>query len=161
MLAVLNASQFFGRIIPTALSDIYGGSDLLMLAQILFGLLGFHWIGVSNVGGFVEFLILVGFVSGMIATLPATVIPYVSPNPETLGTRVGMAYAVAGVGVLIGNPVALALTESTSRRSGFLGVQLFMGFFALAGAVAFILPARVAKRNWKAARAAEDAPTTS
>lgn len=91
-----------------------------------------------------------GIFSGMLATLPATVIPYICPNPDTIGTRIGMLYGSAGVGALIGNPIALAATGDTSTRQGFLGAQLWMGICALVGAAFFVLPARTAKRNREA-----------
>ena len=147
LIAVLNTAQFFGRIIPNWLSDYYGGGDMLLLSQTLIGVLGLHWITVATLGGFVEFLIFTGFISGAVATLPSDTIPYICPNPETLGTRIGMIYAAAGFGTLIGNPVALALTGNTSTREGFLGAQLWMGICALVSAVFFVIPARVAKRN--------------
>ncbi len=147
LLAALNGAQFFGRIIPNWLSDYYGGGDMLLLSQTLIGVLGLHWITIASIGGFVEFLIYTGFISGAVATLPSNVIPYLCPNPDTLGTRIGMIYAAAGFGTLIGNPVAFALTGDTSTRDGFLGAQLWMGVCALIGAAFFILPAMSAKRN--------------
>ena len=150
LIVVLNGSQLFGRLIPAAFSDYYGGADMLLIAQALVGVLGLHWITVATVGGFVEFIIFVGFISGMVATLPATVIPYICPAPETLGTRIGMIYGAAGFGVLIGNPVALAATGDMSRRERFLGAQLWMGLCALVGAALFILPSKSAKKNRKA-----------
>lgn len=150
LVVVLNSAQFFGRLIPAALTDIYGGADMLLFAQILIGLLGLHWIIVSTVGGFVEFVIYIGVFTGMLATLPATVIPFICPDPATIGTRIGMLYGSAGVGVLIGNPIALATTGDTSTRHGFLGAQLWMGLCALIGAAFFVLPSRTAKRNRKA-----------
>ena len=124
---------------------------MLLVAQALIGVLGLHWITVSTLGGFVELLIYTGFISGMVATLPATVMPYISPEPETLGTRIGMIYAAAGLGVLIGNPIALVLTGDTSNRSGFLGAQLWMGLCALVGAAFFVVAGNAAKKNWGAA----------
>ena len=147
---MLNASQFLGRVIPNWLSDYYGGADMLVVAQTLIGMLGLHWITVATLGGFVEFLIFNGFISGMVATLPASVIPYICPKPETLGTRIGMIYAAAGMGVLIGNPVALSITGNPRRREDFSGAQLWMGLCALFGAAFFVLPASSAKRNRRA-----------
>lgn len=124
---------------------------MLLLAQILMGVLGLHWITIATHGGFIEFLIFIGFISGMVATLPPTVIPYICPKPETLGTRIGVIYASAGIGVLIGNPVALAITGDTSKREGFLGAQLWMGICSLIAAAFFVLPAKEGDRNWRAA----------
>lgn len=120
---------------------------MLLAAQILVGLLGLHWITVATLGGFIEFLVFIGITSGMVATLPATVIPFISPDADNLGTRIGLIYGAAGLGALIGNPVALAATGDVSTREGFVGAQIWQGVCALIGAALFVLPSRHAKRN--------------
>lgn len=49
-MVVLNAAQFLGRLIPAALTDYYGGADMLLFAQVLIGILGLHWITVATLG---------------------------------------------------------------------------------------------------------------
>lgn len=147
LLAVLNAAQLFGRIFSGYLSDLIGGEFLLLVAQIATGILGLSWINVTTIGGWIEIQIFYGFVSGMIATLPAVIAPYICPNLAVLGTRMGMIYASAGVGILIGNPVALAL--SSPERGHFLGAQLWMGILGLVGAGFFVITAIVATRRRK------------
>lgn len=153
LVAVLNASQFFGRVIPPTLSDYYGGANMLVIAQASVGLLGLHWITIRSLGGFIEFLVIVGFISGTVASLPPVVIPFLNPDkPEQIGTRIGMAYAAAGIGVLVGNPIALATVPrnvSVAGPGGFRGAQLFMGLCSLTGAAFFVLPAQVAGTNWQ------------
>ena len=148
----MNAAQFFGRVFAGALSDYYGGADMLLLAQLFVGILGLHWITISSVGGLVEFVIFIGFASGGVATLPPVVISFLNPDKAaTLGTRIGIVYAAAGLGVLVGNPIALATVPRSpaTGSDGFLGAQLFMGLCALTGGAFFILPARVVRNNWK------------
>lgn len=160
LIAVLNAAQFFGRVVPAWLSDRYGGAYMLLLAQILTAILGLSWISISTVGGFVEFQIFYGFVSGMLATLPAVVVPYVCPSLAVLGTRMGMIYAAAGVGVLIGNPVALATLGHDEDRDDFLGAQLWMGLCAALGAGFYAVTAIKAERQRKAVESVrEEKPT--
>ena len=161
LIAVLNAAQFFGRIIPAWLSDYYGAEGLMLLAQIVSGIFGLSWITINTIGGFVEFQIFYGFVSGMMATLPAVVMPYVCPSLAVLGTRMGMIYAAAGVGVLIGNPVALAATNACEGRTGFLGAQLWMGLCSLVGAMFFTVTAIAAYRQRKAVDSVKDKPVLS
>lgn len=150
LITVLNAAQLVGRFVPAWLNDFYGGADMLLFAQVLIGILGLHWITIATLGGLVEWLIFVGIFSGMVATLPAVTIPFISPNPDTLGTRIGFIYGAAGLGALVGNPIAFAATGNTSVRHGFLGAQLWMGLCGLLGAAWFIVPGRSAKRNRKA-----------
>ena len=95
-----------------------------------------------------------GFLSGAVPTLASNTIPYICPSDETLGTRIGMIYAAAGLGVLIGNPVALATfgdraTRQDATRHNFLGAQLWMGICALVAAALFVWPSRSARRNRK------------
>ena len=132
LLAVINTAQLFGRVLPAWLSDYYGGEIMLLLAEVLAGVLGLSWIAIDNLGGFIELQIFYGFVSGMVASLPAAVVPYICPSLNVLGTRMGMIYGAAGFGVLIGNPVALAASDVTSGE--FFGAQLWMGLCALIGA---------------------------
>ena len=83
LLAVINAAQFFGRTIPAAISDYGAGEAMLFGAEAIAGILGLAWIAVHNLGGFAVFLMLYGFASGMMATLPAVVIPLHLPIPRS------------------------------------------------------------------------------
>ena len=134
LLAVLNAAQFFGRVIPATLSDFVGGEVLLFSGELLGGVIGLCWIAVHNMGGFVVFLVLYGFMSGMMATLPSTIVPHISPSLNVIGTRMGMVYGSAGLGALIGTPIATAANDATG---GYLGSQLYMGICALVASMLF------------------------
>lgn len=119
------------------------------------GAFGLHWITVATLGGYVEFLIFIGFITGAVSALGPTTIPFISPNPETLGMRIGVIYAAAGLGTLIGNPIALATAGdatigSDATRGDFLGAQLWMGICSLVGAAFFVIPAKHAKKNQEA-----------
>ena len=142
----MNSAQILGRIVPAALSDYIGGAYMLFVAMILVGVMGFAWVGVTSIPSLIAFSVFYGLVSGTVATLPATVIPHICPSPSTLGTRIGMIYASAGVGTLIGNPVALATTGHALRKHQFLGSQLWMGLCALVGAGFFVVPAITANK---------------
>jgi MFS family permease len=154
LLAVMNTAQFVGRVIPAYLSDIIGAEWMLMVSSAAVGVLALSWISISTLGGWIEFEIFYGFISGMVATLPPLVVPYLCPNLAVIGTRLGMVYGCAGLGILIGNPVALALSDI--EHGDFLGAQLWMGILALVGAattLVFTIPAsklrQVAQRTQK------------
>ena len=151
LLAVINAAQFFGRTIPAAMSDYGAGEAMLFGAEAIAGILGLAWIAVHNLGGFVVFLIFYGFASGMMATLPAVVLPYICPSLAVIGTRLGMVYACAGVGALIGAPIA---TAAASASGGYLGAQLWMGLCCFVAAICYIPVGYAARRQ----RRAIDAP---
>ena len=147
LLAVLNAAQFFGRVIPATLSDFVGGEVLLFSGELLAGIIGLCWIAVHDMGGFVTFLILYGFMSGMAATLPSTIVPHISPSLNVIGTRMGMVYGSAGLGALIGAPIATAANDATG---GYLGSQLYMGVCALVASMMFSVTGVASFRKRKA-----------
>ena len=149
LVAVLNAGQIFGRIVPAVLSDYWGGEKLLLLAQVVGGVLGLSWLTITSLGGFIEFQIFYGFTSGMLATLPAVVVPYLCPTMAVLGTRMGMIYASAGVGVLLGSPVAFVAADVP--RGNFKGAQVWMGLCLLVGSGFFVVSARAAQKQRESA----------
>ena len=146
LLAVLNSAQLFGRIVPAMISDYIRAEIMLFFAEVLLGVLGFCWILVHSLGGYIPWLIVYGFGSGMCTSLPPAVLPFVSPSLAVMGTRLGMLYAAAGVGVLISTPVATAADESSG---GYLGAQLWTGA-CCTGAAAFF--AVTAIEAWKRRR---------
>ena len=121
-----------------------GPESFLLFAEFSAGVLGFAWIGVRSLGGFVVWGIIFGFVSGMVATLPAAVLPYISPNLAAYGTRLGMLYGCAGIGFLISTPVASAANGATG---GFQGSQIWTGAVCCAAAGFFAVTALEARKR--------------
>ena len=147
--SILNAGQLVGRLFFAWLSDFkfgFAGPELYMfIAEILLGLLGFCWIGVSRTAGLVAWLVFYGIVSGLPLTLPALVLPHICPNMSVYGTRLGMLYACAGLGLLICTPIASAIN---SRTSSFLGSQVWTGTVCItAGALFFFVTLTARKRR--------------
>lgn len=85
-----------------------------------------------------------GFFSGSFVSLPPTIIVQLSMTArEKIGTRLGQAFAMVAVGVLIGTPIGGAVLA----HSGFDALWTFGGCL-LFGSAAFLLMARVAFRGW-------------
>ncbi|KAH7213339.1 major facilitator superfamily domain-containing protein [Fusarium redolens] len=151
MLAVLNASQALGRIIPAAMVDkkILGAESILMFNSVVSGMLALCWIAVHNLGGFTVFLILYGFFSGAVTTLPAFIIPYLCPSLAVIGTRMGIVYGAAGFGALIGPPIALAADEAHGgqHNRAFLGAQLWNGLTILFASCLCVYPLWEARKR--------------
>lgn len=72
-------------------------------------LLAFCWIAIQSKAGLVIFCILYGFFPGTSVTLPSMTVVSLSPNVGVVGTRMGMNFAIAGLGLLVGNPLAGAI----------------------------------------------------
>ena len=85
------------------------------------------------------FCLLYGFVSGFYLTLPAVIVVSLSPHLGVVGVRMGMAFAVGALGLLIGQPIAGAIV-----KSGWVGLQAFTGATLLVSAI-IMAAARVSK----------------
>ncbi|KAJ5887890.1 MFS general substrate transporter [Penicillium taxi] len=121
MLPIINAGSVFGRIIPNFLADKTGPLNILIPCSLISALLAYCWIAIESFGGFIVFAILYGFFSGTFVSLPPTTVVSLSPSLGLVGTRMGMSFTFAGLGLLIGTPVAGAILHSY----GWLGTQLF------------------------------------
>ncbi|KAJ4205022.1 hypothetical protein NW759_014688 [Fusarium solani] len=155
MLAAPNAAQALGRILPATMVDqkLLSAETILLFNSVVAGTLALCWIAVHNLGGFAAFLVLYGFFSGAVTTLPAFIIPYLSPSLAVIGTRMGVMYGAAGFGALIGTPIALAI--DTHGRP-FLGAQLWNGLTILFASCLCVYPLHEArKRRFAIERKAE------
>ena len=149
LLAVTNAGAFFGRLLPGLCPKPFATMETLPLATAAAGISVLAWIGVEDVPGFVVFCVAFGALSGIIITLTTVMIPVLSP--ETLegkvGTRLGMAYAAIGVGILIGSPIAGAVSHTES--GDFRGAQAWGGVTLLLGSLLLTYPTLTVKKREK------------
>ena len=138
MLAVTNAATLFGRILPAFLTKRMGAIDLFASSSLAGGILVLSWAGIHNLPGFVVFCILYGLLAGIITTLTTVMVPALSPSLNVVGTRLGMAYACSSVGVLVGSPIAAALSDITDGV--FLGAQAWSGVTLVLGSLLLVYP---------------------
>ncbi|KAK0515033.1 hypothetical protein JMJ35_002412 [Cladonia borealis] len=141
LLVILNVGSLFGRVIPNFLADKSGPLNMLLPCAKISAFLAFCWISIHSTAGLVMFCLLYGFFSGTFVSLPPTTVVSLSPNVAVVGTRMGMSFAFAGFGLLVGNPVAGAILGTGDN---FTGVQAFCGGTVAAAAI-FVLFARVSK----------------
>lgn len=110
--AILNAASLFGRITPGILADKIGSLNTLIPISFSAAVLAFAWIGIRDIPGTIVYACLYGFASGAIVSLPTTVVATtLSPHLGLVGTRMGMAFTFASLGLLIGNPIAGTLLD--------------------------------------------------
>jgi MFS family permease len=150
LLSILNAASVFGRIIPGLLADKLGSLNVLATCSLASAVLAFAWIAIHSLGGLIVFCIFYGFFSGAVVSLPSTVIAGLVPELRLVGTWMGMSFSFAGLGLLIGNPIAGQILNPNEGK--FTGGIAFSASTIMAGAVAFIgvqfLRARDVK-GWK------------
>ncbi|KAJ5093147.1 hypothetical protein N7456_009008 [Penicillium angulare] len=137
IIAILNAASVFGRITPGVLADRVGSINTIIPISLIASVLAFAWIGIHNEAGTIVYSIIYGYASGAIVSLPPTIVAKISPNLSIVGTRMGMCFTFAGVGLLIGNPIAGTLLDLSNKI--FWKAQLFSAVTVVAGSALFIL----------------------
>lgn len=151
VLAVSNAAAFFGRISASALTDYVQPALVLTIAAAASALLIFCWIAVHSIAGLYVWVVIWGFISGIQVSVPVAVVPHLCKSLTQYGSRLGLAWAGAAVGILVGNPIAGALTTST--LSHFSHAQIFAGAVMVTGACFQVVPAYSIARRKRAAAA--------
>ncbi|KAL8756897.1 MAG: hypothetical protein Q9199_002624 [Rusavskia elegans] len=150
LLALTNAGSLIGRLLPGLLPQWLARVEAFPVATAATGLIVLLWLQVNNLGGFIAFCVIYGLSSGILITLATIMVPLLAPPgivEKRIGTRLGMSYFGAGIGVLIGNPIAGALTETS--KGDFVGAQGWGGATLLAGAALLICPWLFVRRQKK------------
>lgn len=98
------------------------------------------WIPSSGNAAVIVFAALFGAASGSGISLSPVLVAHSSPMPE-IGTRTGVAFAIAGIATLTGSPIGGAII--TAQNGSYLGTKIFGGVSCAVGTLLFIA-ARVA-----------------
>ncbi|CAK7230712.1 hypothetical protein SBRCBS47491_007680 [Sporothrix bragantina] len=155
MLIIINAASIPGRIVPSMLADKFGNMSILIPAVFFSGVITVAWIAVKTETGLILVSVFLGLTNGSIqAVVPATV-PFLYPDLTKLGTNLGMTLFSAGLGMLIGSPVAGAILDHQTRDGSttvFWGALLFAGVTTLAGSL-LIVVVRIMKVGFKLVKA--------
>jgi len=146
LVAILNASSIFGRIIPGYIGDKVGRFNMMVLITYASGILVFAlWIPGTGSVPTIFFAALYGFTTGAFVSLIPALTAQISDIRE-IGVRNGAMFAVVSVAALTGNPIGGALVSKYD--GGYLGLQIFAGTTIVAGSTAF-LAARWSLSGWK------------
>ncbi|KAJ7457803.1 major facilitator superfamily domain-containing protein [Mycena latifolia] len=138
-LSILNALSLFGRLLPNVVAQRVGPLNILIAACGLAGALNFVWVAARSTGGILAFNAVFGFASGgYVSVLPAA-ISSLSPDPQSIGLRLGMAFFCTSFFWLAGAPVQGALIK---LHGTYWPAAVFSGSAVLAG-VALMGVARV------------------
>lgn len=132
LLAILNGSSIFGRLMPSALSRYVGVLNAYTATVLLSAVSIFYWTSVSNIAGSIAFAVLYGFFSGGVVAFGPVVLTSLMDDLSFLGTRLGVLNIFKGIGSLVGAPIGGAIIQN---GGGYLGMQLFSAFSILLTAV--------------------------
>ncbi len=132
LVAIFNAASCFGRVLPNAISDKFGLFNIiapctLLSSVVLFCLLALHH---GQVAAMIVLTVLSGFFSGVLIALPPVCFAALTKNKALIGTRIGMGFAMASAGLLIGGPGAGGIL-GTKPPLNWTGLWVFGGVTAV------------------------------
>ncbi|RGP70087.1 riboflavin transporter mch5 [Fusarium sporotrichioides] len=136
VLVICNASTIPGRYLAVPMSNRFGPSITMAGFAFVSSILFFGWIGVDTVPSTIAWAVLIALFMGPLSVIYPILVPRLSPNPELVGTRMGISSAAAALGTLIGFPVTSALNDI--EAGSFWKSQVFNGCCMLAGSVLMI-----------------------
>ncbi|EME44826.1 hypothetical protein DOTSEDRAFT_88843 [Dothistroma septosporum NZE10] len=148
LIAVMNGSSCFGRILPGFISDYVGRFNTLLVMMVftLVVMLAI-WLpfGTSSLAALYAFTALFGFGTGSwMAMVPATIATL--SGPHHFGQYFGTSYFVASLATLVCIPISGELIQSVGPKAlvGFMCAMLFVSIFTFAASRWFLLG-----RVWK------------
>ena len=94
---------------------------------------------VSNVGGMVVVALLFGFFSGVFIALPPVLFVALTKDKSKVGTRIGMGFAMIGIGVLCGGPGGGGILGNDGSNLHWNGVWIYAGVTTMAAGTVFTI----------------------
>ena len=146
LLAIINAGSSLGRVLPNFAADYLGTLNMQVLFVSIAALLSLCLLVIHQTNGLIAFCVLYGFFTGTFVSLPGPTMASLTPNLACLGGRMSMTFMSAGIGLLLGPPVAGAILASGDGQNWTM-LQVWSGaLLALSGLC--MLGARVTKVGW-------------
>lgn len=127
LVTIFNAASVFGRTLPNKLADKTGPFNLLAPASWISGLLMLCIMAVHSKGAIIVMAVLSGFTSGALIGLPPMCLAMLTKDKSRLGTRMGMGYAIIGIGVLISGPSSGAILRGSGQSLDWHSLWTFGG----------------------------------
>ncbi|KAJ6438232.1 Endoglucanase-1 [Purpureocillium lavendulum] len=143
-LSIMTTGSFFGRVLPNLLANRVGPFNIIFLCTLMSGCLTFAFVDNFSLAGVVASAFFFGFFSGAYVSLPPTCFVRLSPTRSVVGTRMGMGFAVAMLGNLLGAPLAGVIL----REKGFNAMWIFGGASSILGAFALMMSRNI-QGKWK------------
>ena len=140
LITILNSGAVAGRILPNFMSDKVGPLNMITPCTIIAGILFFCWMKLSTETSIIAFAVLYGFFSAAIVSLAPVGFVSLTPQLSSIGTRMGMGFAVMGFGLLIGPPVGGQILSS----HGYVALQAFGASALIVGGICMSF-ARISK----------------
>ncbi|KAI0900683.1 MFS general substrate transporter [Annulohypoxylon nitens] len=132
LLAIINASSTFGRVIPGILADKFGRLNIFAFGGFVTGIVILCWDKAETTAALVVYSIAIGFSSGTIISGCSAAFTECPEDPRDLGSYIGMGMGVSSFAALIGPPVSGVLV---SKYGGYSQVSIWSGVTVLFGSI--------------------------
>lgn len=151
LLVAMNSASFFGRFVPSIISDAcIGPVNTVIPSAVLAAVMIFIWIGATTPIALFIVGCTYGFVAAGVQSLyPSTVLSFNGPDRSTLGSRLGFVLSVIGLASLTGTPLGGRLI--TLGGGKYIYAQIFAGTTLTFGGVLLVI-ARVLKKGMRPAK---------
>ncbi|KAM3074808.1 hypothetical protein ACMFMG_008222 [Clarireedia jacksonii] len=136
VLVIANAATIPGRFLAVPLSNKFGPANTMAAFALASSILFFGWIGVDSIASTIIWAVLIALFMGPLAVIYPIIVPYLSPDKDLVGTRMGISSAAAALGTLVGFPVTSALNDNEAGM--FWKSQVFNGCCMLSGALLMV-----------------------
>ncbi|KAJ6562335.1 major facilitator superfamily domain-containing protein, partial [Mycena capillaripes] len=136
VLAIMNGGSVGGRLLPNFVADRVGPYNMLIPCLAISSALTFSIFGLKTCAGIVVFAALYGFWSGSYVSLIPTLIVQSASHRGEHGTRMGVAFSIVSMSMLVGTPISGALLHSTDNYMWYKAI-VFCGIMLAFGAVIF------------------------
>ncbi|KAL3957202.1 hypothetical protein ACCO45_007780 [Purpureocillium lilacinum] len=144
LLSVMLTGSFFGRVLPNLLANRIGPFNIIFICTVMSGCLCLAFVNNFSLAGVTVAATLFGFFSGAYVSLPPTCYVRLSPTRSVVGTRMGMGFAIAMIGNLLGPPLAGLIL----REKGWNSMWIFAGASSMVGACG-MMASRNIQGQWK------------
>lgn len=145
LITIVNGVGMPFRILTPMLASRIGTLNTMSLTIICTSLTGFTWLAVTDRTGTYVFTTIYGIFCACAQCLMPTGMASITPRLDKVGTRLGMAFAVASFAGLTGPPLGGAM-----QAAGGDGFRAAQGWAASVTMVAGLLmaAARFTKTDW-------------
>ncbi|KAI0483809.1 FAD binding domain-containing protein [Xylaria cf. heliscus] len=143
IVAAMNLSSIFGRIIPNLFTHTVGPLIMIMVTSVTLLATAFGFIGAQNIVTVFVVAIIYGFFTGTFFALQPTVFVRLTKDMRFMGTRFGMAFSVMSFALLFGPPISGAL----QKVFGYNGSWIWAGATVLLGTGMFVISFLLSRRK--------------
>ncbi|KAK5997601.1 MFS-type transporter dbaD [Cladobotryum mycophilum] len=137
LVPILNSASAVGRVLPNWLADRFGAVNVVVPGSLLIGVVLLCNLAVHSSAGVICTSLFFGFLSGIFVATPPLLFMLLTNDKSKLGSRMGLAYAMLGLSVLLGGPGAGGVLQHDKSRNDWNAAWGFAGALPLAAFLVF------------------------